>query len=70
MKPLPKTSPFGKIKAKYVIIDIMTYLKYTPALQFLWNVNRQGRNFLLKEIKEIDNIYANQGLRVYTFSIT
>ena len=70
MESLPKTTLFGKVKSKYVIIHILKNVRYIRTLQFLWNLNKRGREFLLKEKKDIDNVFANEGLIVYTFSIT
>ncbi len=47
MEPLPKPSPFGKVKGKkYLIIEIMMNIEKVEALRFLWKINKEGREFL------------------------
>jgi hypothetical protein len=44
MEPMPKLSPFGKVKGKkYVIIEILMNLAKEDAQRFLWKVNKEGR---------------------------
>ncbi len=61
-------SPFGKVKGKkYVIIEMLMFVKYIHALKFLWKINKEGKHFLIKQYDQIENGFANEGLIKYTF---
>ena len=69
MESLSMLSPFGKIKGKYVIIEILINIEYNNALRFLWEVNKHGRTFVLKQLNHIENAFANNGLFIHTLTI-
>jgi len=68
MENSPKLSTFGKLKfKKYLIIEMLMNLEYIDALSFLWKVNKEGREFLFKQIVYVKNGFVNEGLIVHTF---
>jgi hypothetical protein len=44
---------------------MLLFVKFTHAQKFLWNVNKEGRGFLIKQYCHIHNGFANEGFIKY-----
>ena len=55
--------PFRKLRYDtYLTLDIIMCIEYKYALQYLFDVNKQTRQFLCRHFITIKNSYENEGL--------
>ena len=60
--------PFRKlVNDKYLTLEIMMYLEYEAVLKFMFELDKESRNFLLNNSLTIRNAFINEGLIVYHF---
>ena len=64
MEIAPLTSfPFRKLRYNtYLTLEIIMCIEYKDALQYLFDVNKQTRQFLFRNLISIKNSYDNEGL--------
>ena len=58
--------PFWKLRYdKYMTLDVLMYIDYREALQFMFAVSKQARLFLHSNIVPFINEFENEGLITY-----
>ena len=63
MKTLANAFPFHKLKQeKYLIIEVIMYLKHGEASKFMFSLNKESRKFLEDNFITIHNGFENEGL--------
>ena len=59
---------FPKLKNdKYLILNILMYLDYKDALNFIFFINKDSRTFQLTNFITLKNEFINEGLIDYQF---
>ncbi len=55
--------PFHKIKGfTYLTLDVMMHVEYEDAYKFMFNINKEGRQFLINNFTTVRNEFKNNGL--------
>ncbi len=61
--------PFRKLQYdKFLTFEILMFVKYQSACQFLYGVNKATREFLENNCNSIKNGFMNDGLIYYDFT--
>ena len=55
--------PFHKLK-DYILytLDVMMHVEYEDAYKFMFNINKEGRQFLINNFTTVRNGFMNDGL--------
>jgi len=60
--------PFRKLTSEiYLIIDVMMYVKHKDALEFMFALNKEARNFIHNNFIAVRNGFTNEGLVDFLF---
>ncbi len=60
--------PFHKLKyAKYMTLEVLMYVKYKSAINFMFYLNKESRLFLHNNSSTFYNGFINDGLIEYEF---
>lgn len=58
--------PYRKLRYyTYLTLDVMMFLEYQEALNFMYTINNEGRSFIMNNIITIRNGFINDGLFTY-----
>ena len=60
METLANAFPFHKLKQeKYLMIEVIMYLKHGEASKFMFSLNKESRKFILQNFITIKNGFTN-----------
>jgi hypothetical protein len=63
--------PFWKLRyEKYLFLDVLLYIDYKNALEFMFKLSIDARKFLHSNISSINNAYNNEGLIIHDIKFT
>ena len=55
--------PFRNIrKDVYLTLEVMMYVEHEDAYKFMFNINKEGREFLINNFTTVRNGFMNDGL--------
>ena len=55
--------PFRNIRKNvYLLLEVMMYVEYKDAYKFMFNINKEGREFLINKFTTVRNGFINDGL--------
>jgi len=65
----PSDMLFHKLKHfTYLMLDVMMYIEFEDAYEFMFNINKKGREFLINNFTTVKNGFINEGLIDINFS--
>ncbi len=65
----PSDFLFHKLKHfTYLMLDVMMHIEFEDACEFLFNINKKGREFVINNFTTVKNGFINEGLIDIDFS--
>ena len=66
MERTMQSFPFWKLRyEKYHFLDVLLYIDYKDALEFMFKLSSEARKFLYLNILSFNNSYNNEGLIIH-----